>query len=126
MLFGTALLSLRDGHDRKHLVQMTFSDKLGFATTAGGLWTWRLRQNPLPGVSGPAVELAALFGIPFTRLACAVPEELLGVVSVSEAVGREVGMSRAALSPSAAAAASKVKDPQPRLSEAVEGGWQAR
>ena len=123
MLFGSALLSFRDGHDRKHLVQMTFSDKLGFATTTGGLWTWRLHQNPLPGVSGPAVELAALLGIPFARLACAIPEEMLGVNAVGEAVGRVGGMSRVALSPAAAAAgAAKIKDSSPQLPAAVDGG----
>ena len=96
MLFGSALLSIRDKRDARLKLAAVQSKAMGFAS-AGGLWTWRLSQEPLPGVSGSAVELAALLGLPFARLACSIPEAMLGVESLSAAVGRHGGMSAAAL-----------------------------
>ena len=100
MHVGAFILSFRDARELRLWQQRLLSPKLGHRVLSGAP-VWRLRQEPLQQehgrVCGSAVEVAEAVGIPFVRLACAIPEAWLGVVSLSEAVGRTTGLSPSAL-----------------------------
>lgn len=58
------------------------SADLGFKEESpGGAWTWHFEQpllrDPIGHLDGPAVRFAAALGIPYIRLALAVPSELI-------------------------------------------------
>lgn len=59
----------------------TQSRELGFSERSGGAWTWVFAQPPLRDaiglVDGPGVRLAAHLGVPYVRLATAIPPELM-------------------------------------------------
>jgi hypothetical protein len=117
-LFGgthalAALLNLRDQADLRRALANSRSALMGAQRTRrrGGdcaagaslpdLYVWRLTQAPLDGavaaVAGPAVEFAALVGVPFARLTLAIPEHLFGGLPPRHATGRASGISGAAL-----------------------------
>ena len=53
-------------------------------------------DSPVAHVKGPLVVLAGVLGLPVVRLRAAVPEHLLGGLSLAEALGRLRGISAAA------------------------------
>jgi hypothetical protein len=103
MHVGAFLLSRLDTRDMKRLLAMARSDALGcqsFAVNGDTLLTWRLTQHVPAGdagdaeeahrvvVAGPAVAFASMVGIPYARLALAVPETMFGLQPVCCSVGR--------------------------------------
>ena len=85
---------------RKRVVLATLtSPDLGFTALPNGVWTWAVLQDPLTDALGPvtgsAVRLARLVGMPYVRLRCAIPEELLPG-ELAHVVGRSEGLSMAA------------------------------
>jgi hypothetical protein len=96
-----ALLAARDRRDMARATARCCSPRLGCSVTAGGLRVWRLTQAPLGGavaaLRGSAVEFAALLGVPYARLALALPAHLFGGQQLRHATGRAGGISGAAL-----------------------------
>ena len=85
---------------RKRIVLKTLtSPELGFEALPNGVWTWAVQQDPLTEALGPvtgsAVRLARLIGMPYVRLRCAIPEELLPG-DLAHVVGRSEGLSMTA------------------------------
>ena len=96
MHLGGWVLTRRDGSESQAVADKVFSASLGHRMV-GQVRTWRLRQERFTGstgpVRGPAVEAAALVGIPFVRLAVAIPEAMLGVFSLQASTGAASGLS---------------------------------
>ena len=94
-------LNVRDQADMARALARSRSPALGCECTEGGLYTWRLRQSPLDnavaGLRGSAVEFAALVGVPYSRLALALPGALFGGQPLRHATGRIGGISGTAL-----------------------------
>ena len=105
-LFGgmhlvAAAAAVRDARDIRTLLAAVKEPALGFAEAgADKAWTWRIQQDPLRApadggveshVAGTAVALAALIGLPFARIRCAIPDDLL-VGTLAAATGRAGGM----------------------------------
>ena len=80
-----------------NLLRKFCHERAGYRVAPGGAWTWLLQHSDVPdghGASeGPEVRLTELVGIPFVRLRCAVPEELLPG-STAAALGTSSGLSR--------------------------------
>ena len=100
--FGAMHLLAAAGAMQDARLDATFLRKLcheraGFRAAPGGAWTWLLQHSDVVaghGASeGSAVRLTELVGIPFVRLRCAVPEELLPG-STAAALGAADGLSR--------------------------------
>ena len=95
-------LNARDQHDMASVKRRVCSRALG-CTHADGLHLWRFTQAPLaPGavvgaVQGSAVNFASLIGVPFGRLALAIPEDLFGGLPPKLCLGRAHGISARAL-----------------------------
>ena len=94
-------LNMRDQADMSRALARSRSPQLGCKCTRDGLYTWRLQQAPLDnavaGLRGSAVEFAALVGVPYSRLALALPGALFGGQPLRHATGRSGGISGAAL-----------------------------
>jgi hypothetical protein len=99
MHLGAAVGVAMDAAAKRRVLTALLSDTFAFEEHPGGVWTWSLYQQPVVAdfgaVVGPVVDLAGVIGIPFARLRCALPEELLGG-DVSHVVGRAAGLSVAA------------------------------
>ena len=101
-------------------VEVQPADKAGDDSSATAatteVWTWRFTQDDLvldkstmSGlVSGPAVRFAALAGLPYARLACAVPSCMFGGSPTRHAIGRDVGLSPSRLQMLAARRSGKL------------------
>ena len=107
-LFGAmhvlgALLNARDQRDVGRVTRKAFSPALGCTFHPdSGLYTWSLTQAPPAGqvldtVRGPAVQFAGLLGVPFGRLALAIPEHLFGGQPPKRSLGRRHGLSAAGM-----------------------------
>ena len=104
VLFGVMhcsawVLSRRDAAEQRVALRLLMSPECG-CSHVDGFPIWRLKQEPITdsaGVHGSAVVLARIMGIPFVRLAVAMPERMRGVTSLQAAVGRVGGLSVAAL-----------------------------
>ena len=110
MHLTSALLARMDRRDFARLSGLAFSPRLGCTMVqlpgaegegdaASELWTWRFTQEPLVVgeegkglVEGTAVAFAGLVGVPYARLACAVPETLFGGQPAKHCVGRQQGL----------------------------------
>ena len=90
---GALVLDVRE---RRATLARLMRPESGFAELPGGVWVWRCAQEPLARAvqapTGSAVQLAAVFGLPFVRLRAALPEALFSG-SVGQATGRRAGMS---------------------------------
>ena len=94
-------LNVRDQVDMARALARIRSPELGCKCTQDGLYTWRLQQAPLEnvvaGLCGSAVEFAALVGVPYSRLALAMPATLFGGQPLRHSTGRLGGISGSAL-----------------------------
>ena len=99
MHLGAAIGYVMDRRSRARVLAELTSPDLGFVMLSSGVWTWSVFQDPLRdsfgAVTGPAVRLAQLVGVPYVRLRCAIPEELLAG-DIVHVVGRTEGLSVAA------------------------------
>jgi hypothetical protein len=97
------VLARLDARDFRRLSALAHSPALGCTRVedASGetLWTWRFVQDELVlntkyvgRVSGSAVECAGLIGLPFARLACAIPDTMFGAQPTSHCIGRTGGL----------------------------------
>jgi hypothetical protein len=99
-----------DVRERAAVVARLHTPPCGFRQTEGGAWLWRFGLRALPRgcelapPEGPAVELAALFGMPFARLRAALPDELFST-HFGAALGRRAGLSAAGMAAAAPVAA---------------------
>ena len=95
------LVAYRDINDMERAAALSCTPELGCTELPNGLRVWRLEQHALGGdvdaVAGTAVNFAALVGIPFGRLALAVPEQLFGGQPPRHATGRAGGVAPSAL-----------------------------
>lgn len=73
---------LLDNRERKRLVLNIKREALGFRSPVPGAWLWDVHQVPVTTevgrLTGPAVELCAIVGIPFCRFRAAIPEARRG------------------------------------------------
>ena len=76
---GAVLLRSRDMHAAAAARAAALSADCGCALLPGGVWAWRLgaEESEEQGLHGSAVEVAALLGVPFMRIAAALPESWL-------------------------------------------------
>jgi hypothetical protein len=87
------LLARFDARDFRRVSELAYSPELGSTRVADAkngetlLWTWRFTQNELVQnnkftglVSGSAVACAGFIGMPFARLACAIPDTMFGTL----------------------------------------------
>ena len=97
--FGAAAL---DSRDCRRAAEILRSPACGCALSPGATRVWRFDQAPLVGggedpsraaVGGSLLVFASLAGIPFARLAAAVPEPLLGGQPLAHCVGSLSGLS---------------------------------
>jgi hypothetical protein len=97
------VLARLDARDFRRLSALAHSPALGCTHVADAsgetLWTWRFVQDELVlntkyvgRVSGSAVECAGLIGLPFARLACAIPDTMFGAQPTSHCIGRTGGL----------------------------------
>jgi hypothetical protein len=119
MHVGAVPLAAKDAREQARAMRLIMSPECGCAIV-DGCPVWRLKQEPLGDgsgselVHGSAVTVAGILGIPFVRLAMAVPEHLLGVQSLQAAMGRADGLSPTALKANGGAeAANGVKAEAP-------------
>ena len=91
-----------DAVSRKQLLlKASSAEDTASEAEAVELWTWRFTQNDLVldeaslsgVVSGSAVRFAAMVGLPYARLACAVPSCYFGGAPTRHCVGRAEGLS---------------------------------
>ena len=98
MHVGAFGLSHWDTASQRHAMRRLLSAECG-CVDVGGMPVWRLKQQPLSDIAsvvqGSAVTVAGILGIPFIRLAVAMPEHMLGVASLQAAMGRVSGLSAA-------------------------------
>jgi hypothetical protein len=100
MNVGAAVGWTIDHRERARIVAQLRDPHCGFRVTADGVQLWRFGLEPLAdeiaAPTGPAVELAAVLGVPFARLRAALPDELLGT-DFAAALGRRHGFSAAGM-----------------------------
>jgi len=100
---GAAVAFVMDMQHRRYTVGRIKTPDMGFLELPDGTWLWSFTQDELDRAvaapSGSAVNFIALFGFPFIRLRCALPEELLRG-SIGQALGRRLGLSAGGLSDS--------------------------
>ena len=96
MWLGAAFGVVQDAKMRRGLMHKLQEPRMGFSATEEGAWLWRFHLEPietdLAAPTGPAVELAKLFGLPLARLRAALPDELLEH-TLAETLGRRYGLS---------------------------------
>jgi hypothetical protein len=100
---GAWVLARIDKSDFNRLLALARSPEAGCtAIDVGGgetLLTWRFTQDKLEDdkrggvVAGSAVVFAGIMGVPYARLACAVPETMLGGQPPRHCIGLPAGMS---------------------------------
>jgi hypothetical protein len=97
---GAAVGFVLDRRERASVTEQLHDPACGFRVTGAGTYLWRFALNPLPeelaAPSGPAVELALVLGMPFSRLRMALPDELF-TTDVHAAFGRRHGFSAAGM-----------------------------
>ncbi len=96
------VLARFDARDFRRLSALAHSPELGCThVDASGvtLWTWRFVQDELVlntkfagRVSGSAVACAGFIGMPFARLACAIPDTMFGTLPTNACIGRADGL----------------------------------
>ncbi len=100
MLLGSLIGYALDVHEKAYLMRVLMQPDCGFRRGPGGVWLWRLTQEPMTEDVGPPkgtiVRLSAVFGIPFARLRYALPEALLPG-TMADALGRRCGVSCTAM-----------------------------
>ena len=83
--------------ERKKTLRLLHEPATGFLEAPNGAWTWTCAQRPLSSPveapSGSAMTLSRIMGLPFIRLRCALPDELFGLATVGQALGRREGLS---------------------------------
>ena len=98
---GAAVAFVMDMQHKSHSVARIKTPEMGFTQLPDGTWLWSTTQDELDRAvaapSGSAVNFTALFGFPFIRLRCALPEELMRG-SIGQALGRRLGLSAGGLS----------------------------
>jgi hypothetical protein len=96
MCCGAIMGAVLDRNERKSLLTRLQQAECGFRSGPGGSWLWRLEQDPLGAElgkpHGTAMQLSAVFGMPFMRLRLALPEAMLPG-AIAEAIGRRAGLS---------------------------------
>ena len=96
MWIGAAFGYGQDAKMRASILHKLQEPRMGFQMTEEGAWLWRFHLEPietdLAVPTGPAVELAKLFGMPLARLRAALPDELLEH-TLAETLGRRYGLS---------------------------------
>jgi len=101
VLFGVMNLAalcgaVSDVRERRYYSCRLQTAEVGFRVAEDGAWLWRFAVDPLvsqrAAPSGPAVAMCHLLGIPFARLRCALPDEML-TWGLGEALGRSFVLS---------------------------------
>ena len=96
MWIGAAFGYGQDAKMRASIMRKLQEPRMGFQATEQGAWLWRFHMDPietdLAAPTGPAVELAKVFGMPLARLRAALPDELLEH-TLAETLGRRYGLS---------------------------------
>ena len=96
MWIGAAFGYVQDAKMRAGILRKLQEPRMGFQATEEGAWLWRFHMEPittdLEAPTGPAVELAKMFGMPLARLRAALPDELLEH-TLAETLGRRYGLS---------------------------------
>ena len=99
------ILNKRDRWDQSVVKGRAHSALLGCShDPTTDLYVWTFTQAPPPSdsavvetVTGPAVHFAGMMGVPFGRLAMAIPEHLFGGRPPKHCLGRRHGMSASGL-----------------------------
>ncbi len=103
MHVGAAVGVVQDRVEKRvHLARLQ-EPALGFCEQDCGAWTWEFRELPqvdqkhagdehAPPVHGNLIAIARAIGVPFSRLRCALPEELCAGVT-AHCSGNTYGMS---------------------------------
>ncbi len=93
---GGIVAWVMDAREKAHVAERLRDPACGYRVTEDGVSLWRFGLDPLPdeiaAPSGPAIELAAVFGLPMARLRAAMPNELF-TTDFSAALGRKHGFS---------------------------------
>jgi len=96
MNLGAALGFWLDRGERAGVNEKLCDERCGFRVADDGAWLWRFGldelEHELSAPTGPAVELAAVFGMPFARLRAALPDEFF-TAELTAALGRKHGFS---------------------------------
>jgi hypothetical protein len=96
MNLGAALGFWLDRGERVGVNEKLCDERCGFRVADDGAWLWRFGldelEHELSPPTGPAVELAAVFGMPFARLRAALPDEFF-TAELTAALGRKHGFS---------------------------------
>ena len=93
---GAAVAWVMDSREKKHVAERLLDPACGYRVTEDGVSLWRFGLDPLPdeiaAPTGPAIELAAIFGLPMARLRAAMPDEMF-TTDFAAALGRRHGFS---------------------------------
>jgi hypothetical protein len=96
MHIGALVGYAQDRSERAALLAHLMSSDMGFEQQPCGAWTWAFTQPSLLDdvglVPGNMTLLARAVGMPFSRLRCAIPPELLDGIT-AQLVGRRAGLS---------------------------------
>lgn len=86
--------------------------QFGFRVLPGGEWVWSFSQHPLEEevghLSGPAIDIVRILGLPWVRVRSAIPEELFDG-SLAEATGRKRGLDGQAIRETAVLSARLIR-----------------
>jgi hypothetical protein len=97
MNLGSGLGTYMDRRERTHFFSQLLQPSVGYYVAKDGAWLWRFSVNQLHGdwdaPSGPAVQLAALLGVPLARLRASLPDELLSW-DMASVMGRKYLLSK--------------------------------
>ena len=93
---GAVTAWVMDSREKQHVADRLRDPACGYRITDSGVTLWRFGLDPLPdeiaAPSGPAVMLAAVFGLPMARLRAAMPDELF-TTDFAASLGRKHGFS---------------------------------
>lgn len=93
---GAVTAWVMDSREKQHVADRLRDPACGYRITDSGVTLWRFGLDPLPdeiaAPSGPAVMLAAVFGLPMARLRAATPDELF-TTDFAASLGRKHGFS---------------------------------
>ena len=96
MWLGAGVGYIQDARMRAGIMRKLQEPRMGFQATKEGALLWQFHLDPidkdLAPPTGPAVELAKVFGMPLARLRAALPDELLEH-TLAETLGRRYGLS---------------------------------
>ena len=100
---GGIVAWVMDAREKAHVAERLRDPACGYRVTEDGVSLWRFGLDPLPdeiaAPSGPAIELASIFGLPMARLRAAMPDELF-TTDFSAALGRKHGFSASGMASS--------------------------